>query len=167
MALAEALGLAGKVKFLSVNMREELLRYYDACDVFLMPSRQLKDGEVEGFGIVYIEANARRKPVIAGNSGGTVEAVIDGETGLIVNGEDLHQIAQAIIRLLTDRELGRRMGEAGRRRAETEFRLQPEVDKISSYLKRVALGHKMKKVLGKRRFLFLKHDVDQNPVYYR
>ncbi len=78
--------------------------------------------EQEGFGIVFLEAAAAGVPSVAGDSGGAAEAVVDGETGLVVRRpEDAGELASAIGRLLDDPELARRQGAAARRRAETAF----------------------------------------------
>ncbi len=101
---------------------EELPLYYAACNLFIMPSYQIKDrGDVEGFGIVYLEANACGRPVIGGRSGGVTDAVIDEETGLLVDPLNIDQIAEALVKLLTNPELARRLGEKGRERVEREF----------------------------------------------
>lgn len=97
--------------------------YYSICDLFIMPNRELKDtGEIEGFGVVFLEANACGKPVIGGRTGGTEDAIIDGQTGILVDKvTEPDVISKAILRLLLDEELSRRMGEAGRKRAQDFF----------------------------------------------
>ena len=117
--LAEALGVRDRVLFTGHVPDEDLPGLYAACDVFVMPSRALgaRDG-IEGFGTVFLEAGACAKPVIGGWSGGVSEAVEDGVTGLLVDPHDPEALAEALRRLLRDPELRRRMGEAGRTRAE-------------------------------------------------
>lgn len=88
----------------------DLLRYLRACDVFMMPNRTMPDGDTEGFGLVFREANACGKAVIGGRAGGAVEAVIDGETGFLVDGTNPADIAMALIRLLRDPQLADQMG---------------------------------------------------------
>ena len=95
--------------------------YYSVADLFVMPNRELPDGDVEGFGIVYLEANAHGKPVIAGKSGGVLDAVIDGETGILVNSNNVIEIADAIIRLMENKRYGKRLGMQGKKRVEQEF----------------------------------------------
>lgn len=90
----------------------DLLRAYRAASVFVMPNRTMPDGDTEGFGLVFLEANACGRAVIGGQAGGAVEAVVDGETGLLVDGYDSAAVATAIIRVLTDAELRQRL-EAG------------------------------------------------------
>ncbi|MDO8592875.1 MAG: glycosyltransferase family 4 protein [bacterium] len=94
--------------------------WYNISDIFIMPSRNI-NGDFEGFGIVYLEANLAGKPVIAGDSGGVRDAVIDGVNGLLVNPEDTNAIASAIIKLASDSELRQKLGKQGRERAIREF----------------------------------------------
>ncbi len=94
----------------------ELAAVYAACDLFAMTPRRLA-GSVEGFGIVYLEAGQHGKPVIAWRSGGVADAVIDGETGLLVDEGDRAGLTAAVERLVTDADLRRRLGEGGRRHA--------------------------------------------------
>ncbi|MFA5163182.1 MAG: glycosyltransferase family 4 protein [Patescibacteria group bacterium] len=94
--------------------------WLEACDIFIMPSVDL-DGDFEGFGIVYLEANLAGKPVIAGNSGGIKDAVIDGYNGLVVNGHSLPAIREAILKLASDPDLRHKLGQQGKARAEKDF----------------------------------------------
>ncbi len=97
--------------------------YFAAGDVFAMPTRTRKAGfEVEGLGIVYLEASATGLPVVAGDSGGAPDAVREGETGYVVDGRSAAQVADRVAGLLLDRDLARRMGEAGRRWVEEQWR---------------------------------------------
>jgi phosphatidylinositol alpha-1,6-mannosyltransferase len=91
----------------------DLLRYLRLCDLFLMPNRTMPDGDTEGFGLVFREANACRKPVIGGRAGGVVEAVADGVSGLLVDGNKPDEIADAIERILGDPALAERLAEGG------------------------------------------------------
>jgi len=91
----------------------ELIDYFRLCDLFLMPNRTMPDGDTEGFGLVFREANACGKPVIGGRAGGVVEAVIDGQNGLLVDGESPYLIAEAILRVLNDDTLSKRLAENG------------------------------------------------------
>jgi phosphatidylinositol alpha-1,6-mannosyltransferase len=116
--LVEELELDGRVIFAGYVADEELPCYYCACDVFVLVSRTLEaKGEMEGFGIVYLEAGACGKPVIGGRGGGASEAVQDGVTGLLVDPSDVAEVADAIVRVLEDEELARRLGENGRKKA--------------------------------------------------
>jgi phosphatidylinositol alpha-1,6-mannosyltransferase len=92
----------------------ELHRLYECSDLFIMPSRDIKEkGDVEGFGIVFLEANYYRLPVIAGNSGGIPDAVKDKITGYLVDPMDEKEIACRIEELITDEGLARTMGDNG------------------------------------------------------
>ncbi len=102
---------------------EELPAHYDAGDVFAMPCRTRRAGlEVEGLGIVFLEASATGLPVVAGRSGGSPDAEQDGVTGMAVDGRSLPQVTDAIAGLLTDRDRAARMGRAGRAWVEREWR---------------------------------------------
>lgn len=116
--LASDLGCSEEVIFTGHVPERELPALYAACDVFVMPSRPLPQGDFEGFGIVFLEAGACGKPVIGGRSGGVPEAVIDGVTGILVDPTDVGEISDALTRLLRDEEEAARLGMAGRRRTE-------------------------------------------------
>jgi len=99
----------GRVKF------ADLPKYIQLGEIFAMPSRDRFFGlEVEGLGIVYLEASACGVPVIVGKSGGAPDAVLENKTGLIVDGTNPSEIADAVCKLLNDKELARKMGSAGR-----------------------------------------------------
>jgi len=107
--------LDNHVSFIGRIQYAELPRFICAGDIFAMPSRSRLAGlEVEGLGIVYLEASSCGLPVIAGSSGGAPDAVIDGVTGFVVDGTDNQQIAEAAIELLNDPEKAKAMGVAGR-----------------------------------------------------
>ena len=118
--LAAELDVSEHVHLLGHVSPEDLPRWYNACDVFAMPNRDI-DGDTEGFGMVYLEAAACGKPAIAGMAGGTGNAVIDATTGLRVDAERLQDIAAALERLLTDREYASRLGRQGYARAVADF----------------------------------------------
>ena len=92
---------------------EALLDHYAIADLFVMAHRQLPSGDTEGFGLVFLEANACGVPVVAGISGGALDAVQNGVNGLTVDGEDVSAIAQAIVRILDDAALGDRLRQGG------------------------------------------------------
>ncbi len=117
-ALARAYGVARAVRFLGNVSDEERDTWLRRCRLLAMPSR-LPGGRFagEGFGIVYLEAGAYGKPVLAGNVGGALDAVGDGESGLLVDPTDPVLVADGIARLLLDPELAGRLGEGGARRA--------------------------------------------------
>jgi phosphatidylinositol alpha-1,6-mannosyltransferase len=94
---------------------DDLAAHYAAGDVFAMPARTRRRGlDVEGLGIVYLEASATGLPVVAGTSGGAPDAVLMGRTGLVVDGRDERAVASSVVRLLRDDELRSTMGAAGR-----------------------------------------------------
>jgi phosphatidylinositol alpha-1,6-mannosyltransferase len=115
LELEEYILFAGRVNDLT---RQYL---YRACSLFVMPCRELANGDVEGFGLVFLEANAYYKPVVAGRSGGVVDAVKHNETGILVNPLDVDQVADAIIYLLQHPNVALQMGHNGRRRIEREL----------------------------------------------
>jgi phosphatidylinositol alpha-1,6-mannosyltransferase len=90
-------------------------------DVFIMPSRQLPDGDVEGFGIVFLEAALYGKPVIAGRSGGIPDAVEDGKSGILVDPDSVEAIAEGMKYFITNSTKRKEMGEYGRNRAKNDF----------------------------------------------
>ncbi|WP_424534743.1 glycosyltransferase family 4 protein [Sphaerisporangium viridialbum] len=109
--------------------------YYDAGDVFAMPCRTRLGGlDVEGLGIVYLEASATGLPVVAGASGGAPDAVRDGETGVVVDGEDPAAVASALTALLNDPARAREMGERGRAWIEREWRWDLVADRFAGLL---------------------------------
>jgi phosphatidylinositol alpha-1,6-mannosyltransferase len=105
--LGEHVTLVGKVS------DSELIDYLRLCDLFLMPNRTMPDGDTEGFGLVFREANACRKPVIGGRAGGVVEAVLEHQSGLLVDGNNIEEIVAAIQQILGDDALAERLSAFG------------------------------------------------------
>jgi phosphatidylinositol alpha-1,6-mannosyltransferase len=133
--LARASGVADHVVFTGSVPAEALPHYYAAGDVFAMPCRSRRGGlEVEGLGIVYLEASATGLPVVAGDSGGAPDAVRDGETGFVVGGRDVPALADRLVTLLSDRALAERMGKAGRAWVETDWRWDVIADRMATLL---------------------------------
>jgi phosphatidylinositol alpha-1,6-mannosyltransferase len=126
--LAEEVKVQDKVIFAGQIGHGEKAAYYAACDVFVMPNRQI-GADVEGFGIAFLEAAAAGKPVIGGRSGGTGEAIQEGVTGIRVDGESVKAIAAAVIDLLADSEKARAMGERGKQWVETAFTWESIVER--------------------------------------
>ncbi|GDX23342.1 glycosyl transferase family 1 [Actinomycetes bacterium] len=113
--LVHNLKVQDSVIFTGRVAHELLPAYYRLGDIFAAPCRSRYGGlEVEGLGIVYLEASACGVPVIAGKSGGAPDAVLDGKTGILVNGRDHLEISGALIKLLADEKLRDQMGTAGR-----------------------------------------------------
>ena len=115
----------------------ELPSHYAAGDVFAMPCRTRRGGlDVEGLGIVYLEASATGLPVVAGDSGGAPDAVLDGETGFVVPGRDRDALVDRLTQLLTDPALAKRLGAAGREWVETEWRWDTQAARLAALLGR-------------------------------
>ena len=113
--LAEETGVAAQVVFTGAVPTAELPAHFAMADVFAMPCRTRGAGlDVEGLGIVFLEASAAGIPVVAGRSGGAPETVLDGETGQVVDGRDVDELAEVISGLLADPDRAHRMGQAGR-----------------------------------------------------
>jgi len=115
--LVRSLGLTGRVIFAGYVPDDELVDHYNLADVYIMASREIEEqGDVEGFGITFLEAGACQVPVIGGRSGGIPDAILNGQTGLLVDPLDVGEIAEALISLLTDQDLAFRLGQRGRQR---------------------------------------------------
>jgi len=130
-ALAKRFG--PRVTFVTNATDEERNRWYAAADLFAFLARDEGD-DVEGFGIVCLEAALAGLPVLAGNSGGVSEAVVDGVTGLLVDPTDDEQIVSAIRRMINDPDLRERLGAAGRERAWKDFRWMTRWDLLKTLL---------------------------------
>ncbi len=128
------LNLENKVKIITNANDNERNAWFRLCDLFIMPSRNI-NGDFEGFGIVYLEANLAGKPVIAGKSGGVPDTVIDGLNGLMVNPENNYDISQAIIKLAQDEKLREKLGYQGQRRALAEFSWPKQIVKFYALIK--------------------------------
>jgi phosphatidylinositol alpha-1,6-mannosyltransferase len=136
VSLARRLGVDARVRFLGRVDEHALPDLYACADVFAMPCRDRWGGlEAEGFGIVFLEAAACGVAAVAGRSGGSHEAVVDGETGLVVEPRWL-AVWDAIDRLLAEPQTRARMGQAARRRAQTQY----SYDRIVDRLRPVAAG---------------------------
>jgi phosphatidylinositol alpha-1,6-mannosyltransferase len=121
--LAGRAGVTGSVIFTGPVPWPELPSYYDAGDVFAMPCRTRRHGlDVEGLGIVYLEASATGLPVIGGDSGNAPDAIRDGETGYVVAGRSPADVADRLVYLLTDPVGARAMGEKGLAWVDQEWR---------------------------------------------
>jgi phosphatidylinositol alpha-1,6-mannosyltransferase len=119
--MVEDYKLHDRVIFTGAVTDQELPALYAIADIFVMPARQLKNGDAEGFGIVYLEANSYGLPVIGGRSGGVPEAIQDGQTGWLVDPGTSTELIQILKRALGDKELMRRTGAAGLERAMKKF----------------------------------------------
>ncbi|MDQ6673617.1 MAG: glycosyltransferase family 4 protein [Chloroflexota bacterium] len=117
--LAQSLGVADRVHFLGRLSDRALADEYRRCTLFVLPARRTREGDLEGYGLVYFEAAAWGRPVVAGRSGGEVDAVVDGQTGVLVDGESTSQVAETLGALLSDPTRLQALGAAGRKRVET------------------------------------------------
>jgi len=132
----KALGLQERVTFIGRLQYADLPRYICAGDLFVMPSRSRLAGlEVEGLGIVYLEASACGLPVIAGISGGAPDAVLEGETGLVVDGRRKADVAAAVVELLLDSDRSKAMGIRGRQWIIREWRWEIWSSRFAQLLK--------------------------------
>ncbi|MEM8599754.1 MAG: glycosyltransferase family 4 protein [Bacteroidota bacterium] len=130
--LTRDLGLADRVRFLG-RIQGNLRAYFSLADVFVMPSRA-EGPDVEGFGIVFLEANACGTAVIGSTAGGIPDAIVDGETGLLVPPDDADALATALRRLLGDPALRERLGASGRARVLNRFTWDHVADHVFAEL---------------------------------
>ena len=135
--LAGRLGVADSVVFTGPVSWQDLPGYYDAGDVFAMPCRTRRHGlDVEGLGIVYLEASAAGLPVIGGDSGGAPDAILHGESGYVVPGGDVPAVAARLTELLADPAAAAAMGEKGMAWVEREWRWEL----VAGRLQRILAG---------------------------
>ncbi len=134
-SLAERVGVAEHVVFTGGVPAAELAAHHTIADVFAMPCRTRGAGlDVEGLGIVYLEASASGVPVVAGDSGGAPETVREGETGHVVDGRSVAAVADAIVSVLADRDRAAEMGAAGRRWVAEQWRWDRMAAKLGTLL---------------------------------
>jgi phosphatidylinositol alpha-1,6-mannosyltransferase len=138
--LVADLGLGRQVTVVGGVSGEDLGKFYNLCDLFVLANRDV-EGDVEGFGMVFLEANACGKPVLGGRTGGTSEAVIEGSTGLLVDPEDIDQIASALRLLISDAALRERLGAAGLARVRADFSWDTRTEQLSA-VSEFVLGHR-------------------------
>jgi phosphatidylinositol alpha-1,6-mannosyltransferase len=111
--LAEEHGVSEHVHFVGKVDHANVVEYYRACDLFLLPASSVLP-DIEGFGLAFLEASACGKPVIGSSAGGIPDAVLNDQTGLIVDLADANGISDAVVRILLDDGLSQRLGQAGR-----------------------------------------------------
>lgn len=136
-ALVQDLHVADQVLFLGFQPDDLLPEYYRMADIFVMPNRTMPGGDTEGFGLVFLEANACGRPVVGGRAGGAVDAIRHEETGLLVQPDDVPALAHALSALLGNPELRQRLGENGRRRALADFSTRGQAQRLWERLMRL------------------------------
>lgn len=132
--LVKKLVLENHVTFSGTIPKDSLAEYYTLADVFIMPARAINEVDVEGFGIVYLEANLFGLAVIGGRSGGVSDAVVDGETGLLVDPRSVSDIQGAIDMLLSEPDIAKKYGDQGKARVLSEFSWDKQFNKIINIL---------------------------------
>lgn len=135
--LAEALGIAAQVLFRGRLPGEDVLRELQASDALVMPNKNI-DGDEEGFGLVFLEANACAKPVLGGASGGVPDAIEDGVSGLLAWPGDVEHIAAQLALLIESPELRARLGRQGLERARRHFDLHARREQLRHLLDAMA-----------------------------
>lgn len=145
--LAHDLGLGEQVIFAGFVPDSDVVAMYQAADVFLQPNREI-NGDTEGFGIVFLEANACGLPVIGGIAGGTGGAIEDGVSGYRVDGDSVEAIAGALDRLANDAELRRRLGAQGAARVVENFTVEAAAARFGDMLRDV-LAHTRRELTTK------------------
>jgi len=142
--LAAELGIAQNVVFAGLVPQHELADHYRLADVMVMPNRA-ENGDMEGFGMAFLEASATGKPVIGGRSGGASEAVRDGITGTLVDPDDVEDLTAAIHALLSQPRLAETMGKAGLDRARSDFNWETRAEELRHITRDVAVGRKKRR----------------------
>ena len=133
--LANAVGVRRSVILTGSVPWADLPAYYDAGNVFAMPCRTRAGGlDVEGLGIVFLEASATGLPVVAGNSGGAPDAVLDGETGFVVDGRSVDSVADRVTTLLLDPARAQEMGKRGRQWVSEAWRWDDIAQRLTTLL---------------------------------
>ncbi|HET9518622.1 MAG TPA: glycosyltransferase family 4 protein [Actinoplanes sp.] len=133
--LAREHGVEAHVVFTGSVPWQELPAHYAAGDVYAMPCRTRNRGlDVEGLGIVYLEASAIGLPVVAGDSGGAPDAVREGETGYVVGGRDLASLTERLVDVLADPAMARRLGAAGRAWVQADWRWETQATRLRALL---------------------------------
>jgi phosphatidylinositol alpha-1,6-mannosyltransferase len=134
-SLARSVGVEDHVVFTGTVPSAELAAHHTIADVFAMPCRTRGAGlDVEGLGIVFLEASATGVPVIAGQSGGAPETVRQNETGMVVDGTSVAEVARSVISVLSDRDRAAAMGAAGRVWVKAEWRWDVLAAKLQALL---------------------------------
>ena len=139
--LAATLGIAQRVTFAGFVADKQLPDYYRLSNLLVMPNRE-QNNDLEGFGISFLEASATAKPVIAGRSGGTSEAVKHGISGELIDPKNLDQLVAAIRGFVVNAERGEFMGRLGRKRAATEFDWKARARELRNITRNIAASRR-------------------------
>jgi len=119
--ITSELGLRGSVSFAGNVPNYNVGDFYRAADIFCLVNQEDAYGDIESFGMVFVEAGACGKPVIGGRSGGTSQSILDGQTGMLCDPENVSQLCELLGVLISKPEVRRRMGDAGLTRAQLDF----------------------------------------------
>ncbi|BCW37361.1 hypothetical protein StoSoilA2_34170 [Arthrobacter sp. StoSoilA2] len=130
------LALTDSVDFLGVQPHDRVLAELQGARLLCLPSITAASGDQEGLGQVILEAGATGRPVIATEHGGILDAVVNGETGLLVRERDVAGLAELLIAVLDDKELAARLGLSARGRVEREFDVQSQAQKVDAVYRR-------------------------------
>src|SRR5690606_26058687 len=133
MRLAVSSGLGETVLFPGRIADGEMNAHYSLADVFALPSLSER-GDIEGFGIVFLEAGACETPVVGTLSGGIPDAIADGETGLLVPAGNRESLAEALVRLLKNKAMARDMGRRARERIENGFTWRAAAERMLGFM---------------------------------
>ena len=136
-ALSRELGVAGQVEFAGFVSNERLSELFRTCTIYVHPAIYDDRGDTEGLGVVLIEALRNRKPVVATRVGGIVDVIKDESTGLLVSEKDPGALAEAVLRVLDDPALGRRLGDEGFAHANRFFDWEAITDQLEDVYQRV------------------------------
>ena len=119
--LVKGYNLEKIVNFNGEVNKKELNRIYSNCNIFVLPTKFIKPNDIEGFGIVFIEANSFSKPVIGGKTGGVAEAIENGKSGFLINPNSKKELYDKIIQLYKNRKLLKKIGNYGKKRVINKF----------------------------------------------
>jgi len=136
-ALVERLGLRDKVIFTGEISHQDIIHFYDLCDVFVMPNRAIS-GKIEGLPNALLEAAARGKPIVAGANFGSMEVVDDGRTGYLVDPDNLDEIRRAILDLIKNKEKSLVFGRHGREKVQNQFTEQRMIKEFLTVLENLS-----------------------------
>lgn len=134
--LVEKLQLQSYIRFVGKIPDEERSIYYALCDIFIMPTRQIGP-DVEGFGLVFLEAALFEKSSIGGKSGGVSEAIIDGQTGLLCDPEDPRALARLTVQILRQEDLPHKFGQNAQKRVLSEFVWRKQIVSLIEFLQSI------------------------------